>query len=154
VKRGGNLQRTGFQRKHPCGAVLPLLLPGETDDPKRICTCGSSAREWGTSRPPMRRTEIRPMSKRRAKENRERSKVLAELAGENPWCGAGLPGCTGQAQDGHEILTRARGGSITDKANILPICRSCHRAVTTPKDSESIHASGLLRHSWEKGDVA
>ena len=42
--------------KHPCGALLPLLLPSDTDDPTRVCSCGSSEREWGTPRPALRRS--------------------------------------------------------------------------------------------------
>lgn len=45
---GKPLQRAGFQPKHPCGATPPLLLPSDTDDPKRVCRCGSSDTEWGS----------------------------------------------------------------------------------------------------------
>lgn len=39
--------------------------------------------------------------------------------------------CKVRAADAHEVLTRARGGSITDPANIIPVCRPCHRLITT-----------------------
>lgn len=34
--------------------------------------------------------------------------------------------CQGVAVDVHEPLTRARGGSIVDPANMVPVCRVCH----------------------------
>lgn len=39
-------------------------------------------------------------------------------------------GCPNEAVDPHEIKSRARGGSITDPANIALLCRPCHRWVT------------------------
>lgn len=45
--------------------------------------------------------------------------------------------------DLHEVLTRARGGSITDPANILCLCRECHRWVT--EHEEEARALGLVR---------
>lgn len=38
--------------------------------------------------------------------------------------------CTGRAEQGHELLSRARGGSITDPANIVGLCQKCHRWIT------------------------
>lgn len=35
-------------------------------------------------------------------------------------------GCTRQADDAHELLSRARGGSIVDPANIALLCREHH----------------------------
>ncbi len=31
-----------------------------------------------------------------------------------------------RAVDAHELLMRSQGGSITDAANIVPLCRACH----------------------------
>ena len=76
----------------------------------------------------MRRTPIRPVSRKRAKENRQRTEVLRSLYG-TP-CAARLPVCTGRAEQGHEVLSRARGGSITDAANIIGVCAPCHRHIT------------------------
>lgn len=36
-------------------------------------------------------------------------------------------GCKSEASDGHEPLTRARQGSITDPKNIRLVCRVHHR---------------------------
>jgi predicted metal-binding protein len=50
--------------------------------------------------------------------------------------------CSGRFDDMHEILSRARGGSITDPDNILLVCRSCHRWVTeNPWAAEDLGAS-------------
>ncbi len=75
----------------------------------------------------MRRTRIRPVSKKRARENRERRQVVEAMAEGDPWCRK----CREElAVDPHEVLSRARGGSITDPENIVPLCRTCHRWVT------------------------
>lgn len=82
--------------------------------------------------PLTRRARLRAVSAKRARENRRRRKVLADLAvTRGPWCQIQLGGvCTGRWQDGHELLSRARGGSITDAANIVLCCRACHTYVT------------------------
>jgi hypothetical protein len=49
--------------------------------------------------------------------------------------------CTGLATDPHEPLTRARGGSITDPANIVPACRACH-------DAAHAHPAEAERRGW------
>ena len=91
------------------------------------------------------RTPMRQVSNHRQRENRERAPILAGLRG-GP-CRARLEMCTGVAVDGHEILSRARGGSITDLKNILPVCRPCHEWIGThPKAATEL---GLLRHSWD-----
>jgi hypothetical protein len=81
---------------------------------------------------------MRAVSKKRARENRERRRVILDHFGRFPRCAGCQPlrelgivtGCNGQADDAHEILSRARGGSITDPANILPLSRECHSFVT------------------------
>jgi 5-methylcytosine-specific restriction endonuclease McrA len=89
-------------------------------------------------------------SARRKTENRQRRKMVAGLfGGERPPCRR--PGCTRLADDVHEPLTRARGGSITDPANAVPLCRPCHDEVTFRPESELgwAYDAGLLRHSWD-----
>lgn len=74
--------------------------------------------------------------------NRERRSVLAEVV-HGKACAAQLDGCSGMATDGHELLSRARGGSITDPDNIVPLCRSCHRFVTE-------HPAWAQEHGWAR----
>jgi hypothetical protein len=61
------------------------------------------------------------------------------------------PGCTRLADDLHEPLTRARGGSITDPGNAKPVCRPCHDEITFRPESELgwAYEAGLLVHSWD-----
>lgn len=100
-----------------------------------------------TRRKLLRRSPLRLVSKRRQVENRERSKLLKRMAIDGrPLCV--VPGPTHYADDGHEVLFRSRGGSITDEKNIVPICRPHHARVTADKAwAESL---GLAKHSWEK----
>lgn len=94
---------------------------------------------------------INQQSRKRQAENRERRKVVRATFGDQPMCIA--PGCTRWADDVHEPLTRGRGGSITDPANMAPLCRPCHDEVTFTEPAWAYEA-GLLKHSWDRGDAA
>jgi 5-methylcytosine-specific restriction endonuclease McrA len=72
-------------------------------------------------------------AKRRAccKAVRERAKCLC------------VAGCGRRGWQVHELLPRARGGSITDPDNCVLLCAPCHRWVhENPHDAASV---GLLR---------
>jgi hypothetical protein len=62
-------------------------------------------------------------------------------------CGCGRPDCQRRADDLHEPLSRARGGSITDEANARPLARECHDEITLGPDWA--YEAGLLVHSWD-----
>jgi hypothetical protein len=64
-----------------------------------------------------------------------------------------VPFCNRIADDAHEPLTRARGGSITDPDNVRAICRPHHRELTD-EEPEWAYELGFLRHSWDRGDAA
>ncbi|WP_329521214.1 HNH endonuclease signature motif containing protein [Spirillospora sp. NBC_01491] len=98
-----------------------------------------------------RRTPLRAVSSQRAAENRERRKVVHAVFGDAPRCVA--PGCGRLADDTHEPLTRARGGSITNPSNMAPLCRGCHTEITDTQPDWA-YAAGLLIHSWNGGDAA
>lgn len=96
-----------------------------------------------------RGARLAPVSSKRRAENRERRAMVAALWPERPQCA--WPGCVRLADDVHEPLTRARGGSITDPENAVPLCRPHHDHVTFKPESElgAAYALGLLRHSWD-----
>lgn len=100
--------------------------------------------------PLARRTRLRPVSAKRARTNRQRRELIAEL-----WPGGVVqcahPNCCAHADDVHEILTRARGGSITDAENFAPLCRRHHDELTFRPESELqwAYELGLLAHSWD-----
>ena len=100
---------------------------------------------------PLRRTPVKPVSGKRLAENRERRAMVKRLYPERPPCGR--PGCPRLADDLHEPLSRARGGSIVDPGNQVPLCRECHDEVTFTPESELgwAYAAGLLVHSWDAG---
>ena len=52
-----------------------------------------------------------------------RKPLVKELLEEYPVCQRCL---MARSTDPHEPLTRARGGSIIDKANMVALCRECH----------------------------
>ena len=93
-----------------------------------------------------RSTPMRQQSAKRQRENRERRAMLKDKYGavpvvcEVPWCG-------NEANDPHEPLTRARGGSITDPENVRAVCRPCHEAIGA--EPAWAYELGFLRHSWE-----
>lgn len=94
---------------------------------------------------------INPQSKKRQAENRIRRTVVRATFGDQPTCAA--PGCTRPADDVHEPLTRARGGSITDPTNMAPLCRPHHDEITFTEPAWA-YDLGLLIHSWDRGDAA
>lgn len=71
---------------------------------------------------------MRAVSKKRARVNAARTKALKPLRERQEWCSK--CGRAGVGLDAHELLSRARGGSITDLANIALLCRPCHTWVT------------------------
>jgi hypothetical protein len=93
---------------------------------------------------------LRAVSARRAAENRLRRKMVRELFPDGrPQCSR--PGCPRLADDMHEPLSRARGGSITDRANARALCRACHDEITFRPESELgwAYECRLLIHSWD-----
>jgi hypothetical protein len=115
---------------------------------------------------PQRRTPIRPVSSKRAAENRERH-TAALAIGEADWlCGiwqarstiglGPLDGCARRADAFHEPLRRSQGGSITDPANRVPACNYCNGHLASTPDSELGWAKrlGLVKHSWPEGSDA
>lgn len=84
---------------------------------------------------------VRRVSLKRQKANRERQKVVQQ---QPTLCEARLEGCWYAASDTHEIRTRARGGSITDKANCVALCRPCHQRITLNSGT----GCWAQRHGW------
>jgi Autographiviridae endonuclease len=86
---------------------------------------------------------MRRVSAKQAARQRERRKLAASYV-VPPLCA--VPWCQRPADDLHEALSRARGGSTTDEANIRPLCRPCHGVIT---DTEPMwaYALGLLLRS-------
>lgn len=68
---------------------------------------------------------MRAVSKKRAALQRARRKLIASMG--EPMCAVG---CGRKADDLHELLSRARGGSITDPENVRAVCRGCHDYIT------------------------
>jgi hypothetical protein len=98
----------------------------------------------------MTRTRLAPVSLKRQRENRERRAMVDKLWPDGqPDCM--WPGCTRLADDVHEPLSRARGGSIVDPENATVLCRTHHDKVTFTPESElpaAVIEAGLLIHSW------
>lgn len=77
---------------------------------------------------------MRQVSKKREKLNRARRDFVAGFLAARPRCEAREPimnhdvehRCHIWSVDVHEVVTRARGGSILDPDNCRAICRACH----------------------------
>lgn len=88
---------------------------------------------------------MRARSKKMSQKYVERRKLVAEMLEHYPSCQR----CEVQrSTEVHEILSRARGGSILDKNNCVALCRSCHHWITT--NPLAAAAQGWLKNSWEK----
>lgn len=56
-----------------------------------------------------------------------------------------------RSTDVHEVVSRARGGSILDPNNLVALCRACHTFIT--ENPEIAHDQGWSKHSWERDDA-
>jgi 5-methylcytosine-specific restriction endonuclease McrA len=54
---------------------------------------------------------------------------------------------TNPSSEIHELLSRARGGSITNEGNCVALCGRCHHWIT--EHPAAATAEGWLEHSWE-----
>jgi hypothetical protein len=99
-----------------------------------------------------KRTPLKTVSGKRARENRQRAAMADRMwpdrregtvICEVPWC-------TLPADDVHEPLTRARGGSITDEKNAKATCRGHNEELT--REPQWGYQLGFLKHSWSDED--
>jgi hypothetical protein len=120
-------------------------------------------------RSPMRRSRkpIPFRSAKRAAIADERRAFVARILSERPQCEArnylrpivgtlvgidqdrvlsALRGCTWQSTEVHELLSRARGGSIVDDSIACALCHTCHAWVTTEPRLATM--AGLQRSRW------
>ena len=93
-----------------------------------------------------RRKSIRSVSTKTARRNRLRRAFVQEVLEKQPGCEARLGGCTHRATEVHEILTRARGGSILDRANVVALCHACHSFITV--NPTWAFQNGWMLSSW------
>lgn len=98
----------------------------------------------------MRRSGLRSRSLRRQRLYTIRRRIVAKGFAEHPTCQ--VPWCRRPSTDPHEPLTRARGGSILDPANIRYICSEHHREITDTEPAWA-YPLGFLVHSWEARNI-
>lgn len=92
----------------------------------------------------VRKTALRFRSAKRAREYRtQRVPLVAAMLDERPICE-----CCNAARstEVHELLSRARGGSITDHGNCVALCHDCHHWIGT--NPTIALAEGWLQNSW------
>jgi hypothetical protein len=95
----------------------------------------------------VKRSRINPVSEKRRRLNVSRRIFVKDILEARPECEAKINGICGHwATDVHEILTRARGGSILDPENVLALCRMCHTYITDNPAFSQEH--GFTVHSW------
>jgi len=95
----------------------------------------------------VKRTPLNKISKARTALNIKRRAFVQDILEERPECEAHIPRvCSRYACDVHEILTRARGGSILDPENVLALCRDCHTFITINPGFSQEH--GFTVHAW------
>ena len=113
----------------------------------------------------MKRSRLRPVSKKREAENVERKVLMEEKFGPRDGWRCSLFEFIGQeafgrycgdakhhgAVNGHELLKRSRGGSIVDMKNVI-LC-DCHNGWVEDHPGYAI-ALGLARHSWDDAHVS
>jgi hypothetical protein len=87
----------------------------------------------------LRRTPLRRRSRKtEALYRLERIPLVRGMLADRPWCER----CENhKSQDIHEVLPRGRGGSITDPANCVALCRACHMDIHD-------HPAQSMREGW------
>lgn len=88
--------------------------------------------------------DVKYRSRKMEAKYRERRSLVAQMLEDKPVCER----CSAaRSTDIHEVVSRARGGSILDPRNLVALCRPCHSWITThPAEA---HAAGWSKHSWE-----
>lgn len=96
-------------------------------------------------------------SAKTSKKYEERRPLVERLLKERPYCEACpvfaehdgvVTYARHPSRDIHEIVRRSQGGSILDEANLLAVCRGCHRRIG---DYPALAFSlGLAKHGWER----
>lgn len=114
--------------------------------PERLARWDETRRKAAQKQAQKARKPLPVASKKRRKEQTERTAMIREVYPERPRCA--VPFCTRMADDLHEVLSRARGGSITDPENCVPLCRPHHNAITDTEPAWA-YELGLLKHSWD-----
>jgi hypothetical protein len=100
-----------------------------------------------TAGAPLKRGKPLPrVSKKRAAQIRQRRAMLQAKYPGITLCE--VPYCNRVADDPHEPLTRARGGPITDPANVKAVCRPHHDEITSG-EPQWAYDLGFLAHSWD-----
>jgi hypothetical protein len=95
----------------------------------------------------MKRSPIRPISKKRAVINRKRAKLIEATVEGKPCLVQWDGGCQFWAVTAHEPLLRSRGGDPTDPAQTVATCSHCHGQI----HDNPIEATkrGWMKHAWE-----
>lgn len=88
---------------------------------------------------------LRARSPRMARTYVERRRLVADLLAARPVCE--VPWCSDRSTAVHEPLTRARGGSITDRENARCVCDPHHAEIHT--EAPWAYQLGFLVHSWD-----
>ena len=100
---------------------------------------------------------MRHRSKKKEAEYRLRRPLVERLLTERGWCEAcpvfaGYDGLVTyirkRAVDVHEIVRRSQGGSILDEANLMTVCRDCHRRIGN--EPALAFELGLAKHAWDE----
>lgn len=106
----------------------------------------ASRSELSPGRPLQRTRRLPYRSRKMAATYVTRRELVADLLERFPICQIQWDGgCQHLSVDVHELLSRGRGGSITDKANCCTGCRYCHDAVT--QNPTTAEARGFLLKS-------
>lgn len=92
----------------------------------------------------MRRSPLRPRSKKTAAKYVQRRRLVVQMLDEFPWCAR----CYwSRAVDLHELKNRSQGGDLLDPDQIVTLCRQCHQWVT--ENPKAAHDTGWTFWSHE-----
>lgn len=125
VMRGRNPSAM-HHRDRICGCREPVTVHVNCGR-MSLTYCVRCSPRWLTLGQAELEEEMRAVSKKRAAELRKRRRIIERMKADGPVLCAK---CGARADDIHELRSRARGGSITDPENCVPVCRPCHSWIT------------------------
>lgn len=127
---------TPLVTRKPLAPGGQLARTGSSRSARSSLTASSPGRRGAAARKP-----LKARSEKTARVYREeRVPLTVDMLAENDGqCGIRWDQrCRGQADALHELLSRGRGGSITDRANCVPACDPCNEAVSAhPVEAEA-----------------
>ena len=116
-------------KKKICAGCSEEQYIWKNHEGKKYCKyCWSTHKDRDIKKPTV--TSIPRVSKKRAKEELQYTKIRYEYLNKNKFCQAKLPGCTVSSTDVHHVRGgEERSETFLDADTYMSVCRTCHNYI-------------------------